>query len=92
CRTGHAYIGEYYSQFVPGENIDCPCGERPQTREHILRTCPRYEEFRYILHKVSDDICLPDILGTKEGIEALTEFLDQSGAFTKTGTHRTTNI
>ncbi|KAJ4498351.1 hypothetical protein C8R41DRAFT_818837 [Lentinula lateritia] len=29
---------------------------------------------------------------TKEGIEALTEFLDQSGAFTKTGTHRTTNI
>ncbi|KAJ3927867.1 MAG: hypothetical protein NXY57DRAFT_1042081 [Lentinula lateritia] len=29
-----------------------------------------------------------DILGTKEGIEALTEFINESGAFTKSGTHR----
>ncbi|KAJ3738285.1 hypothetical protein EV360DRAFT_2280, partial [Lentinula raphanica] len=40
CRTGHAFLGEYYSKFVPNENIDCPCGERLQTREHVLRECP----------------------------------------------------
>ncbi|KAJ3911150.1 hypothetical protein F5877DRAFT_27701, partial [Lentinula edodes] len=34
-RTGHAYIGEYYSQFVPNENVNCPCGEELQTCEHI---------------------------------------------------------
>ncbi|KAJ3911991.1 hypothetical protein F5877DRAFT_1668, partial [Lentinula edodes] len=49
CRTGHAFIGEYYLQFVPGENVDCPCGVELQTREHILRACPKYEEYRYIL-------------------------------------------
>ncbi len=24
CRTGHGYTGEYYAQFVPSENVDCP--------------------------------------------------------------------
>lgn len=88
CRTGHAYTGEYYSQFAPNENINCPCGEELQTREHILRICHRYEDSRHILRKASQDICLKDILGTKEGIEALTEFLDESGTFTKTGKQR----
>ncbi|KAF8828234.1 hypothetical protein HHX47_DHR4000457 [Lentinula edodes] len=88
CRTGHAFLGEYYAQFVPGENINCPCGEDLQTREHILRACPRYDNFRHILRKASDDICLKEILGTEEGIEALTEFLEESGAFTKTGKQR----
>ncbi|KAJ3850239.1 hypothetical protein EV368DRAFT_16294, partial [Lentinula lateritia] len=59
-----------------------PCGEELQTCEHILRICHRYEDSRHILRKASH---LKDILGTKEGIEALTEFLDESGAFTKTG-------
>ncbi|KAJ3853055.1 hypothetical protein EV368DRAFT_23101, partial [Lentinula lateritia] len=50
--------------------------------------CLRYEDSRHILRKASQDICLKDILGTKEGIEALTEFLDEIGAFTKTGKQR----
>ncbi|KAK0496699.1 hypothetical protein EDD18DRAFT_1008615, partial [Armillaria luteobubalina] len=37
------------------------------------------------LYKVSNDIYLPDILGTKEGIEALALFLDKLRAFMKTG-------
>ncbi|KAJ7679795.1 hypothetical protein B0H14DRAFT_2175015, partial [Mycena olivaceomarginata] len=40
CRIGHCYSGEYYSQFVPSESIDCPCGEAFQIREHIIRECP----------------------------------------------------
>jgi hypothetical protein len=36
CRTGHGYTGEFYSRFVPDENVDCLCGEPLQTREHII--------------------------------------------------------
>lgn len=59
-----------------------------QTREHILRECPRYEEHRDILRKSSHDIPLPEILGTPKGIIALTEFLRKTGAFTATGEPR----
>ncbi|KAJ3832175.1 hypothetical protein F5878DRAFT_548524, partial [Lentinula raphanica] len=88
CRTGHAYLGEYYSKFVPTKNVDCPCGEELQTREHILRECPIYDDFRYILEKVSPDVCLMDVLGTTEGIDALAEFIEMSGAFTRSGKPR----
>ena len=70
CRTGHAFIGEYYKQFVPDENVDCPCGEALQTREHILCDCPRYQPHRHILSTASRDLSLSEILGTKKGIEA----------------------
>lgn len=89
CRTGHGYIGEYYQQFHINESIDCPCGEELQTREHILRECPRYEESREELRKVSRDIVLSDILGTMQGIKALTKFLGKSGAFSRSGEGRT---
>ncbi|KAJ7016215.1 hypothetical protein C8F04DRAFT_982495 [Mycena alexandri] len=88
CRIGHCFTGEYYSQFVPSEGIDCPCGEQFQTREHLLRECPQYEDQRHVLEAVSRDISLPEILGTKKGIAALAEFLESSGAFTKTGKPR----
>ncbi|KNZ73644.1 hypothetical protein J132_10500, partial [Termitomyces sp. J132] len=37
CHTKHAFIGEYYTKFIPREGKSCPCGERFQTREHIFR-------------------------------------------------------
>ncbi|KAJ3837382.1 hypothetical protein EV361DRAFT_759381, partial [Lentinula raphanica] len=43
---------------------------------------------QYILQKVSQDVSLMDILRTNKGVEALSEFLDMSRAFTKTGQHR----
>ncbi|KAJ6604183.1 hypothetical protein DFH09DRAFT_1242248 [Mycena vulgaris] len=88
CRIGHGYTGEYYSRFVPSESVDCPCGEAFQTREHLLRECPRYTDQRHILEDASRDVSLPEILGTKDGIAALAKFLEESGAFTKTGTPR----
>jgi len=85
CRTGHAYTGEFRHRFFPSENIDCPCGEYIETREHILRDCPRYEAHRHHLQAVSRDISMPEILGTAEGVEALVNFVRSSGAFTRTG-------
>ncbi|KAE9399465.1 hypothetical protein BT96DRAFT_764848, partial [Gymnopus androsaceus JB14] len=76
---------EYYSKFVPLKNIDCPCGEEFQTREHVLRACPWYEPHRHILRKASEDVSLFEILGTEKGISALVEFLKVSGALTRDG-------
>ena len=89
CRTGHAYTGEFRRTFFPlaPEPTTCPCdNETPETREHIIRDCPRYNHQREILKKASADVTLPEILGTPNGIKALTEFIQKSGAFSRTGT------
>ncbi len=83
CRTGHAFVGEYYDKFVPSEDTSCPCGERLQTRAHVLRDCPRYVEHRHILRDAVPDLGLADIFGTKEGIGALGKFLASTDAFQK---------
>ncbi|KIY50716.1 hypothetical protein FISHEDRAFT_24968, partial [Fistulina hepatica ATCC 64428] len=62
-----------------------PCGAVLQTREHILRDCPRYEAHRHMLRKVSREVSPQVILGTGRGVDALAEFLEASGAFTNTG-------
>ncbi|KAF9509918.1 hypothetical protein BS47DRAFT_1275083, partial [Hydnum rufescens UP504] len=46
CRTGHAFIGQYYERFVPDESATCCCGERLETRTHILQDCPLYDDWR----------------------------------------------
>ncbi|KAK0202276.1 hypothetical protein DFS33DRAFT_1229565, partial [Desarmillaria ectypa] len=84
-RSGHGFTGEYYSRFVPNENIDYSCRERLQTREHILPEYEQYEEHRNLLREVWRDTFLPDILGAKDGIETLAAFLEKSGAFKKMG-------
>jgi ribonuclease HI len=91
CRTGHGYTGEFRQTFLPhlNEPTSCPCDNvTHQTREHILRECERYSQHREVLKKVSNTISLPDVLGSREGIQALAEFLKKSGAFTQSGTPR----
>jgi ribonuclease HI len=90
CRIGHGYTGEFRQKFLPhlDEPNSCPCDNSNmtlETREHILRECPRYNQHRNILRKVSATVSLPTILGTKKGIQALTTFLKKSGAFTRSG-------
>ena len=68
----------------------CPCdNEITETRNHILRDCARYNRHRKILVKASRALSLSVLLGTKDGIEALSEFLIKSGAFSRTGTPHT---
>ncbi|KAK0489761.1 hypothetical protein EDD18DRAFT_1109922 [Armillaria luteobubalina] len=57
---------------------------KPTKHYHELHE--KCKVFSYMqFYKVSNNIYLLDILGTKEGIEALALFLDKSGAFMKTG-------
>ncbi|KAF8054062.1 hypothetical protein FPV67DRAFT_1461615 [Lyophyllum atratum] len=78
-RTRHAFI-------------ECPCGEEFQSREHVITQCPRYEEYRDILTDKFPELSLPDLLGTREGLEVYIKFLTKSGAFTKTGQPRNTPV
>ncbi|KIM50329.1 hypothetical protein SCLCIDRAFT_79100, partial [Scleroderma citrinum Foug A] len=59
------------------------CGELLQSRDHILATCPTYADQRQVLKTASEDLVTSDILGTKEGIEALIQFLRTTNAFKK---------
>jgi ribonuclease HI len=91
CRIGHAYTGEFRQTFLPhlDEPNTCPCdNETPQTRDHILRDCTKYEQHRNALRKVSGTVALPEILGTRKGIQALSAFLKKTGAFTRNGSPR----
>ncbi|KDQ49446.1 hypothetical protein JAAARDRAFT_143445, partial [Jaapia argillacea MUCL 33604] len=86
CRVGHAFIGKYYTQFNIPEPVDCPCGAGYQTSKHILTECPCYEDHHHYLYGVSPGLSLPVILGIMtKGIDALSSFFMESGAFTKTG-------
>jgi len=47
--TGHGYHGEYYHRFnIPDNPTNCFCSGTPilQSRDHIIRDCPMYDEGR----------------------------------------------
>jgi hypothetical protein len=83
ARTGHAHIGEYYRDFHIPEDEACPCGETPQTRQHILLECPQYEEHRHYLRDDDGNIIPADLMGTKKGLEKLILFLSKTDAFAR---------
>jgi ribonuclease HI len=85
CRTGHGHTGEFRRDFSLDGLHECPCGEHVETRAHILQDCPRYDLSRHRLEKISPQVCLPTILGTKDGISALSDFLKASRAFHRPG-------
>jgi hypothetical protein len=82
ARIGHTHIGEYYRDFNIPEDISCPCSAAIQTHIHILSECPLFNEQRHLLHDEEQNIIPTDLLGTKEGITRLTEFLSKTNAFT----------
>ena len=89
CRTAHAYTGEYRRRFHLNDEHECPCGEQIQTRDHIVQDCLNFAGKRDALIHLSRDIFLPEILGTEEGIKALSSFLKDSNAFKATGRQTT---
>lgn len=78
-------MGEYYRWAVPSEVVGCECGAPLESREHILRVCPRYEEQRDVLRAASRTLHVPTLLGTDKGLRAIIEFVERTGAFTKGG-------
>jgi hypothetical protein len=82
-RTGHAFLGQYYHRFLPSEDPSCSCGTPIETREHILIDCPLYCDHRDVLRDKDGILSLADLLGKKEGIKRVAEFINESGAYEK---------
>jgi len=82
--TGHAHIGSYYAKFVLDEEVNCPCGEDLQTREHVLQSCMLHEGHRHLLGDTDQDHNTAKLLGTMDGNVCLAAFIEASGAFSKT--------
>ncbi|KAF8595036.1 hypothetical protein BDV93DRAFT_404767, partial [Ceratobasidium sp. AG-I] len=81
---GHGFFGEYYSRFVPSEEVGCQCEGSPlQTSRHLLLDCPKLDVPRMHLRKVSKYLLLKDIFGSVKGLRALADFLSKSSAFSK---------
>ncbi|KAL4075608.1 hypothetical protein J3A83DRAFT_4088397, partial [Scleroderma citrinum] len=60
--------------------VSCRCGHNIQTRSHVLDDCPLFARARRHLTVASEDLVIADLLGTKDGIQAL---VDYSSAFRK---------
>jgi len=73
---------------VPEKNVDCPCGEPFQTRDHILCCCVQYVSYRDELEELARVMPLSEILGTIRAIAVLAKFLRDSDTFTTTGEPR----
>ncbi|KAF5331408.1 hypothetical protein D9611_011845 [Ephemerocybe angulata] len=59
ARTGHAYTGEFRRRFSFEPPHSCPCDDQTiETREHIITSCPRYEQHRFELRGVSPNLVL----------------------------------
>ncbi|KAF8599122.1 hypothetical protein BDV93DRAFT_592225, partial [Ceratobasidium sp. AG-I] len=81
---GHGFFGEYYSRFVPSEEVGCQCEGAPfQTLRHVLLDCPLHDVPRMKLRKVSKYLLQKDIFGSVKGLRALADFLSSSLAFSK---------
>ncbi|KAG6872635.1 hypothetical protein C0995_008066, partial [Termitomyces sp. Mi166 len=76
---------EYYARFIPDETTRCFCGIRFQTREHVIKECPKYGEHRHILEDADAQMELGVLLGSKKGLEAMAKFLAKTGAFHQDG-------
>lgn len=81
-RTGHAFMGEHCSSFVPNEDTLCPSGERIEIQEHIFIHCPLLEDKRYILLSALEHI-VTDLLGTEEGFQVVLDFFTKLKVFKK---------
>ena len=95
--TGHAYTAEYFERFhIPNKRIclcanDSPEGQSyppvTQTREHIIKGCPLYEDARNVLRisapRIDDPRWHSSNLLREEFIEHFIIFLTESWAMSK---------
>ncbi|KNZ77256.1 hypothetical protein J132_05966, partial [Termitomyces sp. J132] len=75
----------YYAKFVPNKSIACICRARFQTREHIIQSCLEYKKHRNIVRSVNEQLKLGVLLGTKDRLEVMANFLGKIRVFTKEG-------
>ena len=74
-RTSNGNFGEYLQKRkVPIDHYNCECGAF-ETIQHVIKYCPKTESNRQTLRKASPDLKLTELLNTREGLQAIAEFL-----------------
>jgi hypothetical protein len=80
-KISHGYFNSYLVRQQPDLSPICnKCQlNQPETPEHIILHCEKYQRWRRELGSRS----MEDLVGTKEGLEALGNFIRRSGAGTR---------
>ena len=80
-RSGDALVGEWFQKFnVEEAEYKCRCNTdpndaTPETIDHILKACELYASSRDILRAASPTLDDTVLLGTKDGLTAVAEFV-----------------
>ena len=83
-RTGHVPLQAYLHRFKLSDTPECPtCGDEPETVTHYLKYCRTYERQRRRLRRTlgREQSLGLEILGDKERIRALLEFINDTRRF-----------
>ena len=89
-RLKHAPLNQYLKRIGKVDSAQCPaCGENEETIEHYLLTCPNYAHERWALtqkaKKLRKQLTLETLLGDKNMIAPLANFIEATHRFSKPG-------
>ena len=76
-RTGHCRLRAHMHRLGLSHTPDCPCETGPQTPEHILQTCPLYQEAR-IKHWPHGATLQEKLWGNKDSLLLTTSFIQST--------------
>ena len=73
-RTGHCRLRSHLYRLGLSHTTDCPCETCPQTPEHILQSCPLYQD-AWTQHWPHGATLEEKLWGTKQDLETTTNFI-----------------
>ena len=77
-RTGHCNLNKHKKKMGLTETAQCQCGAAEQTPEHILQTCPHFEEARRQVWPMDTPVT-EKLWGTSENLLCTANFVDLTG-------------
>ena len=73
-RTGHCRLLAHLNKIRVSHTDECPCGTESQTPEHILQSCPLYDNLRRATWPNGEDV-QEKLWGAAESLRRTTDFI-----------------
>ncbi|KAA1478901.1 hypothetical protein DENSPDRAFT_750033, partial [Dentipellis sp. KUC8613] len=83
-RSGHAPLNKHLHTIGVEQSPTCPaCGQRDETVQHFLLTCPAYGDGRRCLGRTIGRcaLCIPSLLTEPSLFEHLFQYVHETGRF-----------
>ena len=78
-RTGHNRLSSHmHRKFNIGESGTCPCGEAPETTEHVLQACVKHKDARAAVWPAETTL-KTKLYGSKQDLRNTIEFINITG-------------